>query len=64
MLDRITLDEYNGWCCMKKPVVWIIVAVILVLLAVFYFDIFNLTFSKEKAFASIIHYEDARWLSN
>jgi len=49
---------------MKKPVVWIIVAVILVLLAVFYFDIFNLTFSKEKAFASIIHYEDARWLSN
>ncbi len=49
---------------MKKPVVWIIVAVVIILLAVFYFDIFNLTFSKEKAFASIIHYEDARWISD
>jgi len=49
---------------MKKPVVWIIVAIVIVLIAVLYFDIFNLTFSKEKAFASIIHYEDARWLSD
>lgn len=49
---------------MKKPVVWIIVAVLIIVLAVFYFDIFNLTFSKEKACASIIHYEDARWLSD
>lgn len=49
---------------MKKPAVWIIVAIIIIALAVFYFDIFNLTFSKEKAFASIIHYEDARWISD
>ncbi|MCP4580242.1 MAG: hypothetical protein GY839_01395, partial [candidate division Zixibacteria bacterium] len=49
---------------MKKPVVWIIVAIVIILLAVLYFDIFNLTFSKEKAYASIIHYEDARWLSD
>ncbi len=49
---------------MSKPAVWIIIAIVIILLAVLYFDIFNLTFSKEKAFASIIHYEDARWISD
>ncbi len=49
---------------MKKSIVWISIIAVIALICVFYFDIFNLSFSKEKAIATIIHYEDARWASD
>ena len=49
---------------MKKSGIWIVLIIIIAIVGIFYFDFFNLTYSKEKTLASIIHYEDARWVSD
>lgn len=48
----------------RTALIAILIAVIAAIVAIIYFDIFDLTYSKERAIANIIHNEDTRHVSD
>lgn len=48
----------------RSVLIAVLIFIIIAILAVIYFDIFDLTYSVERATANIIHYEDIRHVSD
>ncbi len=48
----------------RSTLIAILLVIIIAIIAILYFDVFDLTYSKERAIANIVHHEDIRRVSD